>query len=55
MENVLELLKGCGLITPAQIRKVAICNPRVFFFQSRKKPKGEAQLPEDIHQERGRR
>lgn len=41
MENVLELLKGCGLITPAQIRKVAICNPRVFFFRAERNLKAK--------------
>jgi mTERF domain-containing protein len=30
-EEVLELLNGCGLTTPAQIRKVVLCNPRLFF------------------------
>jgi hypothetical protein len=27
LKEVLELLKGCGLTTPAQIRRVVICNP----------------------------
>jgi hypothetical protein len=32
MEEVLKLLNGCGLTTPAQIRRVIICNPG-FLFQ----------------------
>jgi hypothetical protein len=31
LEEVLELLNGCGLTTPAQIRKVVLSNPNFFF------------------------
>jgi len=31
LEEVLELLNGCGLTTPAQIRKVVLSNPGFFF------------------------
>jgi mTERF domain-containing protein len=34
MEEVLELLKGCGLTTPAQIRGVVLRNPRFLFHSA---------------------
>jgi len=33
---VLELLNGCGLTTPAQIRKVVLCNPKFLFYNAKK-------------------
>jgi len=41
MEEVLELLKGCGLTTPAQIRLVVLGNPHIFFHRAERnlKPK----------------
>jgi len=41
MEEVLELLKGCGLTTPAQIRGVVLRNPRFLFLSAERylKPK----------------
>jgi mTERF domain-containing protein len=40
-EEVLELLNGCGLTTPAQIRKVALFNPRLFFQRSERNIKSK--------------
>lgn len=34
LEEVLDLLKGCGLTSPAQFRRVVRCNPRIFFLRS---------------------
>ena len=34
LEEVLELLNGCGLTTPAQVRKVVFRNPRLLFLRS---------------------
>lgn len=34
MEEVLELLKGYGLITPTQVRRLVFCNPRLLFLRS---------------------
>jgi mTERF domain-containing protein len=34
LEEVLELLKGCGLTTPAQFRRVVLCNPKFLFIRS---------------------
>ena len=31
MEEILELLNGCGLTTLAQIHKVVLCNPKFLF------------------------
>jgi mTERF domain-containing protein len=36
LEEVLELLNGCGLTTPAQIRKVVLCNPKFLFYNAKK-------------------
>jgi hypothetical protein len=36
LKEVLELLKGCGLTTPAQIRRVVICNPCFLFLSAEK-------------------
>lgn len=44
MEEVLELLNGCGLITPAQVRKVILCNPRFLFYKSERNLKSKLSL-----------
>lgn len=36
LEEVLELLNGCGLNTPAQIRRVVLCNPKFLFYNAKK-------------------
>jgi mTERF domain-containing protein len=41
LEEVLELLNGCGLTTPDQIRKVVLCNPRFFFYRSERNIKSK--------------
>jgi len=44
LEEVLELLNGCGLTTPAQIRKVVVCNPHFFFRNSERNVKSKLSL-----------
>jgi len=41
MEEVLELLNGCGLTTPAQIRRVVLCNPQLLFYRSERNVKSK--------------
>lgn len=41
LEEVLELLNGCGLTSPAQIRQVVLCNPRFFFYRSTRNVKSK--------------
>lgn len=40
-EEIMELLNGCGLTTPAQIRRVVLRNPKILFLRSERnlKPK----------------
>jgi mTERF domain-containing protein len=44
IEDVLELLNGCGLTTPAQIRKVVLCNPHFLFYKSERNLKSKLSL-----------
>jgi len=41
LEEVLELLNGCGLTTPAQVRKVVLCNPKLLFRRSERNVKSK--------------
>jgi len=41
MEEVLELLNGCGLTTPAQIRKVVLRNPNLFWCRAERNIKSK--------------
>jgi hypothetical protein len=51
MEEVLELLNGCGLTTPAQIRRVVLCNPQLLFLRSERNVKSKLSFLRTFMQE----
>jgi len=51
MEEVLELLNGCGLTTPAQIRRVVLCNPQLLFYRSERNVKSKLSFLRTFMQE----